>query len=163
MKKILVALSILMLVFSVTAYAAPVTYEGMATEGSSFSKTITLGATLDFDYWFVMGITPPPYDGGGFDALFTQDASAGYESLGSLYSYEDSPGWLSASLPVPVGLQGTTGLIVFGVDDFGPDTNPTVYLNNVGGPTNVPEPSTLFLLGSGLLGLVGYGRKRMKK
>jgi len=30
-------------------------------------------------------------------------------------------------------------------------------------PASVPEPSTMLLLGSGLLGLVGYGRRRLKK
>jgi hypothetical protein len=35
--------------------------------------------------------------------------------------------------------------------------------NFVEGVTSVPEPSTLLLLGSGLLGLVGYGRRRMRK
>jgi len=30
-------------------------------------------------------------------------------------------------------------------------------------PASVPEPSTMLLLGSGLIGLVGYGRRRMKK
>ena len=33
----------------------------------------------------------------------------------------------------------------------------------VAGNASIPEPSTLLLLGSGLIGLVGYGRKRFKK
>jgi len=34
---------------------------------------------------------------------------------------------------------------------------------NGGPPLATPEPATLILLGAGLVGLAGYGRKRFKK
>ncbi|MBU0767804.1 MAG: PEP-CTERM sorting domain-containing protein [Proteobacteria bacterium] len=42
---------------------------------------------------------------------------------------------------------------------------PTVFAdgNGVIGPISVPEPASLFLLGVGLVGIAGFGRKKIKK
>jgi hypothetical protein len=41
---------------------------------------------------------------------------------------------------------------------------PTVFADyGVVGPFSVPEPASLFLLGVGMVGLAGFGRKKFKK
>ena len=90
-----------------------------------------------------------------------------------LYSFDIHMTWLSASpgsdmtsdvLPlVPPDLFGTPPLITVRF----PGANTALYFNltslTAAAPIPTPIPGALVLFGSGLLGLVGIGRKRFKK
>jgi len=91
---------------------------------------------------------------GQFDGDATTIGADGFISMGD-------GGILSFNLTALVDLTSPVYLYLGEVGDNGEAVAGTISVSDA--PVGVPEPSTLLLLGSGLVGLVGYGRRRLKK
>ena len=78
------------------------------------------------------------------------------ESLGILFNYSGSNNFETIIAAINSGTLMRVGLHVQGFATGGSES----YIDN---PTTVPEPATMLLLGCGLLGLAGFGRKRFGK
>ena len=150
MKKLASLLIILCLctIFSY-AHATTIRYDitgGVDTEGYNFSGYVDINSNPDPD------ISLPTQGLNGFIKYYLTDFL--FESNGDYSSLPNeiliNPVYMSDTPYPNVG------------PSWGPAEDPRIILDRCQFPQPVPEPSTMFLLGLGMLGLVGL-RKKLKK
>ncbi len=120
------------------------------------------GETISFDWNFNANDYLPFNDYSIFSIISTNGSMLFNYTLANVAATGNfnATGWNTYQYTFATAGSGSIG---FGVYNFG-DTiyDSQLYIDNVGGTAPVPEPATILLMGSGLLGLVGYSCKRKK-
>ena len=137
--------------------------EGANNPVNSFSSGTTYGASLVEFYTFGNGLNADISNG----ILTFSSLDFGFNIIPGTVDVPPDPGTLTVNWVVPTGLNtydvSFVWTHVFAWDplDAGPDAPYHVYLEGTITTSPVPVPAAIWLVGSGLLGLVGVaGRKR---
>jgi hypothetical protein len=69
---------------------------------------------------------------------------------------------LFSSVATDASLFEQTGMVFFGIENFINDEDYLVEISGISAPSPVPLPAAFWMFGSGLIGLIGFQRKRRK-
>ncbi|MDL1979258.1 MAG: PEP-CTERM sorting domain-containing protein [Deltaproteobacteria bacterium] len=135
--------------------------DGNKLEGVEMLVENELGYNADD---FDLTVTSMSYssDDGGFTGLWNANPE---DTLISFYAVKAGRGYAMYQVyPAEgTGSWSTYDLWVTGLYNNGADLEISHYTGYNSVPAPVPEPTTILLMGTGLLGLVGYSRKRSGK